>query len=98
MLKNFINLWDPIKAVINASNKKAFKNKDILLSINDIRYLKQVLDILSIFVYTTTKLQAEKYPTIYYIIPEVFKIYNKLEKFLDIYKVSLFIFNLFINI
>lgn len=92
MLKNFIDLWDPIKAVINASNEKAFKNKDILLSINDIRYLRQVLDILSIFVYATTKLQAEKYPTIYYIIPEVFKIYNKLEKLLNTYKVSLIIF------
>jgi hypothetical protein len=38
-----------------------------------------------------TKLQAENYPTIYYIIPEIYKIYNKLENFKKEFKVNLFL-------
>ena len=73
MLKDFLNLWDPIKAVIYASSEKSFKRKeDILLLDSDIDYLKLILYIISIFVETTTKLQAENYPTIYYIIPHIY--------------------------
>ena len=55
---------------------------------SEIKDLNSILNIISIFIKTTIKLQAEAYPTIYYIIPEVYKIYSKLEKFLEEYKVS----------
>jgi hypothetical protein len=80
MLKNFLFLYKPIKLVITISDSKVFKNKAILLSDSEIEYLQKTLTIISIFVKATTKLQAEKYPTIYYIIPEVYNIYNKLKK------------------
>jgi hypothetical protein len=93
MLKNFISLWEPIKAVIYASSEKTFKKKeDILLLSLDINYLKSVLYILSIFVETTTKLQAENYPTIYYIIPHIYILYNKLEKLTIEFRVSFVLF------
>jgi len=73
MLKNFISLWESIKAVIYAFFEKTFKKKeDILLLNSDINYLKLVLHILSTFVETITKLQAENYPIIYYIIPHIY--------------------------
>jgi len=97
MLKNFLNLWDPIKAVIYASSEKSFKRKeDILLLDSDIDYLKSILYIISIFVETTTKLQAENYPTIYYIIPHIYILYNKLKKLAIEFRVSLFSFKFFI--
>ena len=54
--------------------------------------------IISIFIKTTTKLQGEVYPTIYYIIPEVYKIYSKLDKFREEFKVSLLFIYLIIFI
>jgi hypothetical protein len=81
MLKNFIALYTPIQAVVTISKSKAFKDKGILLTENEIKYLKNCLSILSIFIRVTTKLQAENYPTIYYLIPEVYRIYNRLEAF-----------------
>ena len=80
MLKNFLFLYKPIKLVITISDSKVFKNKAILLLDSGMEYLEKTLTIISIFVKATTKLQAKKYPTIYYIIPEVYNIYNKLEK------------------
>ena len=71
---------------------KAFKNKSLILTNIKITYLNNILNIISIFVKATTKLQAEKYPTIYYIISEVYKIYNKLENFKKEFKVSFFNF------
>ena len=68
---------------------KAFKNKSLVLTNIEITYLNNILNIISIFIKATTKLQAENYPTIYYIIPEVYKIYNKLESFKREFKVSL---------
>jgi hypothetical protein len=53
-----------------------------------------VTQTVSIFVKATTKLQAEQYPTIYYIIPEVYKIYKKLNDLKTEYKVSLFFISL----
>jgi hypothetical protein len=81
MLKNFIALYTPIQAVVTISKSKAFKDKRILLSKIEIQYLKNYLSILSIFTRATTKLQAEEYPTIYYLIPEIYRIYNRLETF-----------------
>ena len=91
MLCNFLYLWPAIKAVILSSNTKAFKkNQNVLLLNNaDIIFLTKCLRIFEVFVKATTKLQADKYPTIYYIIPEVYKIYSKLEKAKSEYKVSL---------
>ena len=80
MLKNFIFLYKLIKLVIFISEFIVFKNKAILLSDTEINYLEKCLQILNIFVKTTTKLQAEYYFTAYYIIPELYIIYNKLEK------------------
>jgi len=89
MLKNFLSIYKAIKSVIQASDSKAFKNKNLIFIDSEIKDLNSILNIISIFVKTTIKLQAEAYPTIYYIIPEVYKIYSKLEKFLEEYKVSL---------
>ena len=90
MLKDFLYIYEAIKAVINSSKLKASKNKSLVLTNIEITYLNNILNIISIFVKATTKLQAENYPTIYYIIPEVYKIYNKLESFKTEFKVSLF--------
>ncbi len=88
MLKHFLHIYEAIKVVITSSKSKAFKNKSLLLSDIEILYLNNISNIISIFIKATTKLQAEKYPTIYYIIPEVYKIYNKLDNFKKEYKVS----------
>jgi hypothetical protein len=91
MLKNFLHIYKAIKVVINSLNSKAFKNKSLVLTNIEITYLNNILNIISIFVKATTKLQAENYPTIYYIIPKVYKIYNKLENFKKEFKVSVFL-------
>ena len=90
MLKNFLHIYQAIRAVINNSTSKAFKNKSLLLEDHELIYLKNILNIISIFIKATIERQAEKYPTIYYIILEVYKIYLKIEKFKIKYKVSLF--------
>jgi hypothetical protein len=81
MLKDFLYIYETIKAVINSSKSKAFKNKNLLLTNIEIIYLNDILNIISIFVKAITKLQAKKYPTIYYNIPEIYKIYNRLDNF-----------------
>jgi hypothetical protein len=79
MLFNFLEVWLPIKSIITISNSKAFKNKNIILTESEIKYLKNILNILNIFVYATIKLQADKYPTIYYLIPLIYSIYNMID-------------------
>ena len=91
MLKNFLHIYKAIKVVINSSNSKAFKNKSLVLINIKITYLNNILNINTIFVKAIIKLQAENYPTIYYIILEVYKIYNKLENFKKEFKVSVFL-------
>jgi len=88
MLKNFLHIYKVIKVVITSFKSKAFKNKSLILINIEIIFLNNILNIISIFVKATTKLQAENYPTIYYIILEVYKIYNKLENFKIEFKVS----------
>ena len=90
ILKEFLNLWLAIKSAINLSNSKVFKkNKEsLILKDTDITFLRQYLKIFSIFIKATTKLQAEKYPTIYYLIPEVYNIYNRLEIIKEEYNIS----------
>jgi hypothetical protein len=81
MLRNFLHLWPAIRTVILSSNTKAFKkNRNVLLlSDADIVFLTKCLRILEVFIKATTKLQADKYPTIYYLLPEVYNIYNELK-------------------
>src|ERR1700704_7092183 len=98
MLKNFLYIYKAIKVVINSSNSKAFKNKSLVLTNIEITYLNNILNIILIFVKAITKLQAENYPTIYYIIPEIYKIYNKFENFKKEFKISLFVNSFYIII
>ena len=86
MLKDFLHIYKAIRVVINSSKSKAFKNKSLLLTNIKITYLNNILNIILIFVKATIKLQAENYPIIYYIIPEVYKIYNRLENFKENFK------------
>jgi lipid A disaccharide synthetase len=77
MLKHFLHIYKAIKIVITSIKLKVFKNKSLIL-----------IDIEIIFIKAIIKLQAENYPTIYYIIPKVYKIYNKLEIFEIEFQVS----------
>jgi hypothetical protein len=88
MLKHFLHIYEAIKVVINSSKSKAFKDKSLILTDIEITYLNNILNIISIFVKATTKLQAENYPTIYYIIPEVYRIYTRLKNLKSNFKVS----------
>jgi hypothetical protein len=92
MLRDFLHIYKAIKVVINSFNAKAFKDKSLILINIKIIYLNNILNIISIFVKATIKLQAEKYPTIYYIILEVYKIYKKLKEFKTDFKVSFYLF------
>jgi hypothetical protein len=89
MLFNFLEVWLPIKSTITISNSKAFKNKSIILKDSEIKYLKDIFNILNIFISATTKLQADKYPTICYLIPLIYSIYNKLNNIRITYQVSI---------
>jgi hypothetical protein len=55
-LRDFLYIYKPIKVVINSSKSKAFKNKSLILIDIEIIFLKNILDIISIFVKATTKL------------------------------------------
>jgi hypothetical protein len=56
MLKDFLHIYKAIKVVINSLKLKAFKNKSLILSNIEIIYLNNILNIISIFIKTTTKL------------------------------------------
>jgi hypothetical protein len=90
MLKEFLNFWPAIKSVINLFNSKVFKkNKEsLILKDTDITFLRQCLKIFSIFIKAIIKLQAKKYLIIYYLIPEVYNIYNRLEIIKKEYNIS----------
>ena len=75
MLNNFLNLYKPINIIIQNSNNKAFKDKKLLISDEELIYLKNTLLILKIFIKATNKLQADKYPTIYYTLLLLYSIY-----------------------
>jgi len=55
MLGDFLHIYKAIKVIINSFKWKAFKNKDFILSDIKIIYLKNILNIISIFVKATTK-------------------------------------------
>jgi len=74
-------------------------NKEsLLLSNSEIEYLERCLKIFTIFVKTFTKLQAEKYPTIYYLMPKIYKIYNKLKITKSEFNISILITLIITNI
>jgi hypothetical protein len=98
MLRDFLNIYEAIKVVINSSKSKAFKNKTFILTNIEIIFLNNILNIISIFVKATTKLQAEKYPTIYYIMLKVYKIYKILDEIKAEYKVSLLFSSLLLKL
>jgi hypothetical protein len=81
MLDNFLYIYKSIKVVINSSKSKAFKDKSLILINIKLNYLKNILSIILIFIKAIIKLQVENYLTIYYIIPEVYRIYTWLKKF-----------------
>jgi hypothetical protein len=56
MLRDFLNIYQAIKVIINSSNSKAFKNKSLILTDIEIIYLNNILNIISIFVKVTIKL------------------------------------------
>jgi hypothetical protein len=80
MLNNYLALYKLIKSVITISDNKAFKSKKLLLNNKELKYIKNCLSILGIFVKATNKLQGDLYPTIYYTIPLIYQVYNKLEE------------------
>ena len=90
MLNNFLNLYKPINIIIQNSNNKAFKDKKLLISNKELIYLKNTLLILKIFIKATNKLQADKYPTIYYTLLLLYSIYIQLDKVINELKVSFF--------
>ena len=56
MLKNFLYIYKAIKVVIDSSKSKAFKNKALILINIEIFYLKNILNIIIIFVKAIIKL------------------------------------------
>ena len=92
MLNNFLNIYKPINIVIQNSNNKTFKDKKLLISNKELLYLRNTLLILKIFVKATNKLQANKYPTIYYMLLLLYSIYIQLDKVINKLKVSFLFF------
>ena len=56
MLKNFLYIYKAIEVVINSFKSKAFKNKALILINIEIIYLKNILNIIIIFVKAIIKL------------------------------------------
>jgi hypothetical protein len=92
MLSNYLNLRPAIEVAINQSSAEYFKkNKTILiLSAQELNYLENCSKIFSIFIKPTTKLKAEKYLTIYYLLSEIYKLYTKLNTLKEEINVSFY--------
>lgn len=58
MLRDFLNIWQAIKVVIELSTSKNFKNnkESLLLKDFEIKYLEKCLKIFNIFIKASTKL------------------------------------------
>jgi hypothetical protein len=97
MLNSYIPLYIPINTTIELSKNKAFIDKSLKITKEELVYLKTTLSILKVFVKATNKLQGDKYPTIYYTIPLIYNIYNNLDKLKEELKVS-FIYYLYLLI
>ncbi len=81
MVNNYLNLQPAIEVAINQLSTEYFvKNKTILILLaQELKYLENCSKIFSIFTKPTTKLQAEKWPTISYLLLEIYKLYTKLQ-------------------
>jgi hypothetical protein len=81
MLSKYLNLRPAIEVAINRSSVEYFKkNKNILIFLaRELNYLENCSKIFFIFIKPTTKLQAEKYPIIYYLLLEIYKLYTRLD-------------------
>jgi hypothetical protein len=92
MLNNYLNLRPAIEVAINRSSAEYFKKNKatLILSAQELNYLENCSKIFSIFIKPTTKLQAEKYPTIYYLLPEIYKLYTKLKALKEEINVSFY--------
>lgn len=97
MINNFLPLYIPINTTIDISKNKAFRDKSLKITKEELAYLKTTLSILRVFVKATTKLQGDTYPTIYYTIPFIYSIYSQLEKLKEELVVS-FTLNSYYNI
>lgn len=84
MLDSIIKLRQPIKNLITKDNTEL---SSYYLSTADLNILANIANILKIFEKPTIKLQASKYPTLYYSLPY----YLNLKKDLDTYKTKDFI-------
>jgi hypothetical protein len=56
MLRDFLNVYKPIKVIINSSKLKAFKNKGLILIDIKVIFLNNILNIISIFIKAIIKL------------------------------------------
>jgi len=56
MLRDFLYIYEAIKVVINSFKSKAFKDKSLILIDIKITFLKNILNIISIFVKAIIKL------------------------------------------
>jgi hypothetical protein len=79
MIRRFLYLYKVINNSITISEKIKYKNR-LRFTDDELKYIKDCLDIFTIFVKASTKLQAEIYPTIQYIYPYIYQIRIKLEE------------------
>ena len=56
MLNNFLILYKPINIVMQNSSNKAFKDKKLLITPEEVLYLSNTLIILKVFIKATNKL------------------------------------------
>ena len=94
MINNYIPLYIPINTTIDLSKNKAFKDKSLKITKEELVFLKTTLSILKVFIKATNKLQGDTYPTIYYTIPFIYNIYSQLEKLKEDLVVSLILINI----
>jgi hypothetical protein len=56
MLKDFLHVYNAIKVIINSLKLKAFKNKSLILIDIELNYLRNILNMLIIFIKVTMQL------------------------------------------
>ncbi len=71
MIRRFLHLYKAINNSITISEKIKYKNR-LRFTDDELKYIKDCLDIFTIFVKASIKLQAEIYSTIQYIYPYIY--------------------------
>ena len=56
MINNYISLYNPINTTIELSKNKAFKDKSLKITKEELSYLKTTLLVFKIFIKATNKL------------------------------------------